>query len=161
MTRRRLPIRPVLRLSFGGGFFGEPGRLHANVMAQLDAVEREAGRVSLFSGLNNLTDVTLKVVELEPESAAMAQLKAGLRRQVPGPRPTDQPDRRRVQPGGAQHRRVRGGAGVTGAAFAEPCTQPVLGVGFPDLMDGGRERGRHGGGSCIGRRSWLERAASQ
>ena len=34
---------PVLRLSFGGGSFGEPGHLHANVMAQLDAVERETG----------------------------------------------------------------------------------------------------------------------
>ena len=34
---------PVLRLSFGGGQFREPGRLHTNVMAQLDAVERETG----------------------------------------------------------------------------------------------------------------------
>ena len=38
--------RPVLRLSFGGGVFGESGRLHANVMAQLDEVEREAGVAS-------------------------------------------------------------------------------------------------------------------
>ena len=34
---------PVLRLSFGGGDFREPGRLHTNLMAQLDAVERETG----------------------------------------------------------------------------------------------------------------------
>ena len=34
---------PVLRLSFGGGQFREPGRLHTNVMAQLDALERETG----------------------------------------------------------------------------------------------------------------------
>ena len=34
---------PVLRLSFGGGDFRESGRLHTNVMAQLDAVERESG----------------------------------------------------------------------------------------------------------------------
>ena len=38
--------RPVLRLSFGGGDFREPGRLHANVMAQFDAVERESGAKS-------------------------------------------------------------------------------------------------------------------
>ena len=38
--------RPVLRLSFGGGVFGESGRLHANVMAQLDEVEREVGVAS-------------------------------------------------------------------------------------------------------------------
>ena len=31
---------PVLRLSFGGGNFGEPGSLHDALMAQLDAVER-------------------------------------------------------------------------------------------------------------------------
>ncbi len=37
---------PVLRLSFGGGHFREPGGLRANVMAQLDEVEREAGIVS-------------------------------------------------------------------------------------------------------------------
>ena len=37
---------PVLRLSFGGGHFREPGGLRANVMAQLDEVEREAGVVS-------------------------------------------------------------------------------------------------------------------
>ena len=42
--------RPVLRLSFGGGLFAEPGRLHANVMAQLDAVEREAGVRSDYAG---------------------------------------------------------------------------------------------------------------
>ena len=42
--------RPVLRLSFGGGLFAEPGRLHANVMAQLDAVEREAGVASDYAG---------------------------------------------------------------------------------------------------------------
>ena len=37
---------PVLRLSFGGGLFREPGGLHTSVMAQLDDVEREAGAVS-------------------------------------------------------------------------------------------------------------------
>ena len=37
---------PVLRLSFGGGLFREPGGLQASVMAQLDDVEREAGAVS-------------------------------------------------------------------------------------------------------------------
>ena len=42
--------RPVLRLSFGGGLFAEPGRLHANVMAQLDAVERETGVRSDYAG---------------------------------------------------------------------------------------------------------------
>ena len=34
---------PVVRLSFGGGQFREPGQLHTNVMAQLDAVARETG----------------------------------------------------------------------------------------------------------------------
>ena len=34
---------PVLRLSFGGGSFTEQGSLHANVMAQLDSVERRSG----------------------------------------------------------------------------------------------------------------------
>ena len=34
---------PVLRLSFGRGDFKEPGYLHTNLMAQLDAVERETG----------------------------------------------------------------------------------------------------------------------
>ena len=33
---------PVLRLSFGSGHFKEPGHLHTNLMAQLDAVERKA-----------------------------------------------------------------------------------------------------------------------
>ena len=33
---------PVLRLSFGSGHFKEPGYLHTNLMAQLDAVERRA-----------------------------------------------------------------------------------------------------------------------
>ena len=34
---------PVLRLSFGSGHFAEPGYLHKDAMAQLDAVERRAG----------------------------------------------------------------------------------------------------------------------
>ena len=34
---------PVLRLSFAGGNFTEPGTLHANLMAQLAALERRAG----------------------------------------------------------------------------------------------------------------------
>ena len=34
---------PVLRLSFGAGHFKEPGYLHANLMAQLDSVEEQAG----------------------------------------------------------------------------------------------------------------------
>ena len=37
---------PVLRLSFGRGDFKEPGYLHRNLMAQLDAVERETGVAS-------------------------------------------------------------------------------------------------------------------
>ncbi|MCY3847061.1 MAG: ATP-binding protein [Acidobacteria bacterium] len=37
---------PVLRLSFGAGLFREPGGLHANVMAQLGDIEREAGAAS-------------------------------------------------------------------------------------------------------------------
>ena len=40
---------PVLRLTFGGGLFQEPGGLHANVMAQLDDIEREAGAVSEYT----------------------------------------------------------------------------------------------------------------
>ena len=40
---------PVLRLSFGGGLFREPGGLHANVMAQLDAVAAEAGAASGYA----------------------------------------------------------------------------------------------------------------
>ena len=40
---------PVLRLSFGGGPFRESGRVHTNVMAQLDAVAGEAGVVSDYS----------------------------------------------------------------------------------------------------------------
>ena len=35
--------RPVLRLSFGSGHFTGPDGLRANLMAQLDAVERDAG----------------------------------------------------------------------------------------------------------------------
>ena len=34
---------PVLRLSFGSGNFNEPGILHKEVMAQLDAIEEETG----------------------------------------------------------------------------------------------------------------------
>ena len=37
---------PVVRLSFGQGDFKEPGYLHRNLMAQLDAVERETGVAS-------------------------------------------------------------------------------------------------------------------
>ena len=40
---------PVLRLSFGGGNFKDPGHLHANLMAQLDAVQRETGVVSEYA----------------------------------------------------------------------------------------------------------------
>ena len=40
---------PVLRLSFGSGNFKEPGYLHANLMAQLDAVERETGAASRYA----------------------------------------------------------------------------------------------------------------
>ena len=40
---------PVLRLSFGSGHFKEPGYLHTNLMAQLDAVERHAGVSSAYA----------------------------------------------------------------------------------------------------------------
>ena len=40
---------PVLRLSFAGGGFLEPGSLHANLMAQLDGVERRSGVSSKYS----------------------------------------------------------------------------------------------------------------
>ncbi len=40
---------PVLRLSFGGGNFKEPGHVHASLMAQLDAVQRRAGVVSDYA----------------------------------------------------------------------------------------------------------------
>ena len=40
---------PVLRLGFGGGHFRDPDHLPANVMAQLDAVERETGVVSRYA----------------------------------------------------------------------------------------------------------------
>ena len=40
---------PVLRLSFGGGHFKDPDHLPGNVMAQLDAVERETGVVSRYA----------------------------------------------------------------------------------------------------------------
>ena len=40
---------PVVRLSFGGGNFKEPGYLHANLMAQLDAVERRTQVVSEYA----------------------------------------------------------------------------------------------------------------
>ena len=40
---------PVLRLSFSGGNFTEPGGLHASIMAQLDAVERESGVASTYA----------------------------------------------------------------------------------------------------------------
>ena len=36
----------MVRLSFGRGDFKEPGYLHRNLMAQLDAVERETGAAS-------------------------------------------------------------------------------------------------------------------
>ena len=39
---------PVLRLSFGGGNFKESGALHANLMAQLDSVERRSGVASRY-----------------------------------------------------------------------------------------------------------------
>ena len=41
--------RPVLRLSFGRGNFKEPGYLPKNLMAQLDAVERETGAASGYA----------------------------------------------------------------------------------------------------------------
>ena len=41
--------RPVLRLSFGRGNFKEPGYLHENLTAQLDAVERETGAASGYA----------------------------------------------------------------------------------------------------------------
>ena len=40
---------PVLRLSFGGGNFKEPGQVHASAMAQLDAVQRETGAASGYT----------------------------------------------------------------------------------------------------------------
>ena len=39
---------PVLRLSFGGGNFNEPGQVLATLMAQLDAVERRVGLTSNY-----------------------------------------------------------------------------------------------------------------
>ena len=39
---------PVLRLSFGGGNFREPGNLQKNLMAQLDAFEQQAGLASAY-----------------------------------------------------------------------------------------------------------------
>ena len=39
---------PVVRLSFGSGNFKEPGYLHTNLMAQLDAIEEEAGVASRY-----------------------------------------------------------------------------------------------------------------
>ncbi len=39
---------PVLRLSFGSGNFSEPGILHKEVMAQLDAIEEETGVESRY-----------------------------------------------------------------------------------------------------------------
>ena len=45
--RRDWSVRhPVLRLSFGSGNFKESGYLHANLMAQLDSVERRTGVAS-------------------------------------------------------------------------------------------------------------------
>ena len=44
---------PVLRLSFGSGNFKEPDHLPANVMAQLDAVQRETGVVSGYASAPN------------------------------------------------------------------------------------------------------------
>ena len=42
--RRDWSVRhPVVRLSFGGGHFGQPDYLHANLSAQLDAMEVQAG----------------------------------------------------------------------------------------------------------------------
>ena len=40
---------PALRLSFGSGHFKEPGYVHANLMAQLDAVERQKGVSSAYT----------------------------------------------------------------------------------------------------------------
>ncbi len=40
---------PVLRLSFGSGNFKEPGYVEANLMAQLDAVERRTGVASDYA----------------------------------------------------------------------------------------------------------------
>ena len=37
---------PVVRLDFGSSHFGEPGAVHRNVMAQLDAVQRRTGATS-------------------------------------------------------------------------------------------------------------------
>ena len=44
---------PVLRLSFGSGNFKDPDHLSANVMAQLDAVERGSGVVSGYESASN------------------------------------------------------------------------------------------------------------
>ena len=40
---------PVVRLSFGGGNFKAPGHLHANAMAQFDAIQRETGTDSEYA----------------------------------------------------------------------------------------------------------------
>ena len=40
---------PVVRLSFGIGDFKDPGYLHTNLMAQLDAVERRTGVASAYA----------------------------------------------------------------------------------------------------------------
>ena len=39
---------PVIRLSFSGGHFKEPGALHTNLMAQLDSVERRSGVATTY-----------------------------------------------------------------------------------------------------------------
>ena len=78
-------------------------------------------KVSLFSGLNNLIDITLDPAysaicgcggtraEGRRDGAVAGQ---GLRGQVSGRGPSHPPDRRGVQQGFPQHRRVRGEAGV-------------------------------------------------
>ena len=52
---------PVLRLSFGSGSLSEPGVLHKEVMAQLDALEEETGVKSRY--------------DTASAGAALAQLK--------------------------------------------------------------------------------------
>ena len=44
---------PVVRLSFGGGNFKEPGYVHEDAMAQLDAVEEEASVAGRYKSVRS------------------------------------------------------------------------------------------------------------
>ncbi|MCY4634558.1 MAG: AAA family ATPase [Acidobacteria bacterium] len=78
---------PVLRLSFGSGNFKEPDHLPANVMAQLDAVERDTGVVSGYASATDRFGHMLEALHRQagrPVAVLVDEYRAGARGSGPG-----------------------------------------------------------------------------